>query len=115
MYLGVWLKCGEVVLDVVELGIEPADKFLFRTGGDGDTFDNFCVMNDAASWIISWLINLDGMDPVIADLFTEEFPEVLLGQLIWELLPEDNVGDVLWKTIVSSFTFGSQVLSERFA
>jgi hypothetical protein len=29
-----------VVLDVVELGIEPADKFLFLVGGDGEMFDN---------------------------------------------------------------------------
>ena len=40
-----------MVLDVVELGVDPADKFRFLTevGGEGVTLDNFCVRNDAAS------------------------------------------------------------------
>ena len=39
---GLWLKCGDVVLDVFELGIEPADKFRFLLiDGEGMLLESF--------------------------------------------------------------------------
>ena len=87
--------------------MEPADKFRFlAVGGEDETLDNFWVRNDAASWIISWLMNLDGVDPTIADLLTVELPDAWLWQLIWDPLPEDKDGDALGEAIVSNIVLG---------
>ena len=112
MNFGALPKWGEVVLDVVELGMEPAEKFRFlaEVGGEDDTPDNFCVRNEAASWIFSWLRNLEGGpgDPPTVGLLAEAAAvkpppwEAWLWLLIWDPLPDDGdeAGDGIASKIV---------------